>query len=244
MSEFATLLDKIPAWFWVVSLLGVTSLGFVSLWLDVRDAVERYKFSTEFRDNFISYARNGGRDPAAYHQMLLHSNRMQATMGPFGVWDHFRDPPHVYSNYGIILNLLPRIRREFNDDRPFGRVDELVQMFDEALVRFLGSIDDDLKESRKSLRSPVTCFRRGAEQIALLPFLFFGAFGIIGRKTVASIRAAWVFKFLTAVLALLGLTASVIALLVDGSEALGIVRGWFSQGTQRSDSPPMSPSGS
>ena len=240
MTEFAALLDKIPAWVWAVSVVGVTLLGFVNLLLEVRGAAQKHEFSWEFRKKFVDYVSSQGRERELYHKMMLQSNRMQTEMGPFGILHHFRDPPLEYKNYGIILNGLPRIRREFEEDRFLSRADVFVQMFDDALVRFLGSLDDDLEGLKKSLRNPVTCFRRGAEQIALLPFLFFEAFGVIGRKTIASVRAAWVFKFLTAALALLGFTASVIALLVDGSEALGIVRGWLWEAPPPPDPPAMS----
>jgi hypothetical protein len=235
MTEFAALLDKIPAWVWAVSVVGVTLLGFVNLLLEMRGAAQKHDFSREFRKKFVDYVNSRGKDRDSYHKMMLQSNRMQAEMGSFGIMHHFRDPPLEYKNYGIILNGLPRIRREFEEDHFFSRAEVFVQMFDDALVRFLGSLDDDLEGLKKSLRNPVAWFRRGAEQIALLPFLFFEAFGVMGRKTLASIRTARVFKFLTAVLALLGFTASVIALLVDGSEALGIVRGWFSQGAPPTD---------
>ena len=240
MLEFAAVFDKIPIWVWAVIVMGVTLLGFVNLLIEVRSAAQKLDFSSEFREKFIEYVNSRGKERELYHKMMLQSNRMQAEMGPFGIWHHFRDPPLEYKNYGIILNGLPRIRREFEEDRFLSRADGFVQMFDDALVRFLGSLDDELEGLTKSLRNPVTCFRRGAEQIALLPFLFFEAFGVIGRKTIASIRAAWVFKFLTAALALLGFTAGVIALLVDGGEALGIVRGWLWEAPPPADPPAMS----
>jgi hypothetical protein len=244
MSQLAALFDRVPTWVWVASIAGVTLLGFLNLLRQVRDADQKLTFSSEFREKFISYVNSRGRDREVYHEMMLQSNRMQAEMGPFGVWHHFRDPPFEYKNYGIILNGLPRIRREFEEERTFSRADDLIQMFDDALVRFLGTLDEDLNESKKSLRNPLACFRRGAEQVALLPFLFFAAFGVIGRATVASIRAAWVFKFLTAALALLGLAASIIALLVDGSEAWGIVRGWLWGAPTPADPSAMPSSGS
>jgi hypothetical protein len=121
-------------------------------------------------------------------------------------------------------------------------------LVDDALVRFLGTLDDELRELRRSLRNPFTCFRRGAEQIVLRTVLFFAAFGVIDRATVASLRAARVFKFVTAALAatlaLLGFTASVIALLVDGSEAWGIVREWLWGASTPADAPAVPSSGS
>ncbi len=240
MSQFATVFDKVPIWILIVSILGITLLGFFDVLRKVREGDRKLTFSEEFRSLFLDYVNSRGEDHGSYHKMMLQSNRMQAEMGPFGIWHHFRDPPLEYKNFGIIVNGLPRIRRYFEKDDFLRNSGEIVHMFDDALVRFLGVLEDDLNESKKSLRNPFTCFRCGAEQIVLLPLLFFAAFGVIGRKTIASVRAAWVFKFLTAALALLGFTASVIALIVDGGEALGIVRWWLWEAHPPAEPPAMS----
>jgi hypothetical protein len=96
MSELAALFDKVPTWVWVAIIPGVTLLGFIDLLRQARGTAEKLAFSSEFRGKFIAYVNSRGQNREAYHEMMLQSNRMQAVMGPYGVWDYFRDPPFVY----------------------------------------------------------------------------------------------------------------------------------------------------
>jgi len=173
MSQFAAVFDKVPTWILIVSILGITLLGFFDVLRKVREGNRKLTFSEEFRSSFLDYVNSRGEDRGSYHKMMLQSNRMQAEMGPFGIWHHFRDPPLEYKNYGIIVNGLPKIRRYFEKDDFLRNSGEIVQMFDDALVRFLGVLEDDLNESKKKPSQSAYVFplRSGTNSAAAPPFL-------------------------------------------------------------------------
>lgn len=105
-----------PVWAWMALLAAVALIGGgFSLFKREATLGRELAFAAEFRRSFIAYANSHGADRKAYHWMTLNSTKMQAQMGFHGILSAFRDPPYTYSNYPVVLNLLPRIRSDFDD---------------------------------------------------------------------------------------------------------------------------------
>src|ERR1700730_1384639 len=204
------LLTTIPAWIWVLlSLVGLLITGFVTLARRAVDIDVRYQSAGDFRSKFLLYANSRGQDQGAYHWLILQSNKMQREMGHHGIMGQFRDPPFIYTNYPIILNMLPRLRRPFTEANYFNRCDELAKMLDETLIRHLGSLIGYKCSANTRVRNPLHWFLCGVEQVISVPIYFFQIFGVMSRITVSAIQRSRLFKIVSALIMLLGLIASV-----------------------------------
>jgi hypothetical protein len=225
ISEFTM---AIPAWAWLLLVAALMATGFLSLARRSREINEQLDSGSEFRTKFIQYANSGGTDHEAYHWMILHSNAMQHEMGHHGILAHFRDPPFEYANYPIILNMIPRIRRVYGENLYFGNRDDLPRMFDEAMLRYIGMLEHSHTAAWKRLRNPWQWFLCGLEQIVSIPLYFFQSFGVLSRSAVVAAQRSRLFKFVSALVFLLGLAASLISILIDGRSAYHQVINWFS----------------
>lgn len=166
-------------------------------------------FATEFRQRFIDYAKSRGADGAAYHWMMMNSNKMQSQMGYAGILANFRDPPIIYP---VILNILPRIKREFGCQLSDMYTQDLLQTFDDTLVRYIGDLERALNQSFADCRNPVRWFSTGVELILAVPLYFFSSFGVLSIATVHALQRTKFFKLCSALIGLLGLLASTISI--------------------------------
>jgi hypothetical protein len=216
-----------PIWAWT-ALVAVIALAVGGISLFKREAAlsRELRFAGDFREHFIAYAKSRGIDRQAYHWMTRNSVKMQAQMGFHGIVSAFRDPPHTYSDYPIILNMLPRIRSDLDDPvrLTFSHTGELVQIFDEVLVRYLGHLDENRNHTKIQLRNPAHWFLDGITQILSVPLHFFSAFGVISAATISALQQSWLFRFASAVVVFIGLVASIISIINDGGKALVHVR--------------------
>jgi hypothetical protein len=214
--SFTTLfITTVPAWAWLLLIACLLLIGLITLVRRSRNINAQLDSGAEFRSKFIQHADSGGRDHEAYHWMILHSNAMQDEMGYHGILAQFRDPPHSYRNYPIILNMIPRIRLIYENGLYFGNPNDLPQMFDEAILRYLGTLERSHSALRKRLRNPLQWFLCGVEQLVSIPLYFFQSFGVLSRRAVAAAQRSWLFKSLSALIVLTGLVASLISIIVN-----------------------------
>jgi len=219
-----------PVWAWIAFVAAVALIvGGFSLFKREATLGRELAFGAEFRRRFIAYASSRGADREAYHWMTLNSTKMQAQMGFHGILSMFRDPPHTYSNYPVVLNLLPRIRSDFDDPirLTFSHTGELVQMFDEVLVRYLGDLSQSHDLARKQRPNPAHWFLVGIEQMLSVPLYFFSAFGLLSAATISGLQQSWLFRLVSAMVVLVGLVASVISIINGEKTAVVNVRTMF-----------------
>src|SRR5262249_47672434 len=96
-------------------------------------------------------------------------------MGSFGKYENFTDGRFSYTNYPLILNLLPEIRRRFDDVNRYGglfreEITRYLRMVDEAILRYLGFLNYQLAHS-PSQWNPAILFREGMETWIASPLL-------------------------------------------------------------------------
>jgi hypothetical protein len=149
---------------------------------------------------------------------------MQRQMGPSGVMASFRDPPFQYTNYPIILNMLPRIRREFENWNSFSNAGDLLQMFDEALLRYIGGEQEAYDDSRRDSMHPLRWLVVGIQVVTSIPLYILAIFGLMSFAAIAGIQRTFFFKLCSAGVFLLGFVASIIAVVNDGGTALAHIR--------------------
>jgi hypothetical protein len=218
--SFQVLWTAIPTWTWIsLSFVALLIAGFVTLRRRYSHIDARLQAVHEFRGKFVQYANSRGQDDEAYHWLIMHSNRMQAELGFQGIIANFRDPPFFYTNYPVVLNMLPRLRQAFGERDYFNRSGEMATMFDETLVRYSGSLLEYEGEAGARLRNPLQWFLCGVEQAVSIPLYFLRAFGVLSSITISSIQGSRLFKLGSALIVLLGLVGSGISIINDGRTA-------------------------
>jgi hypothetical protein len=124
--------------------------------------------------------------------------------------------------------MIPRIR-QMMDDNEFGlwrgQIHDYVNAVDEALLRYLGRLEDSYTVGTKELANPLRWFRAGVSQILAFPLYLLSLFGLIGARTIATIQSTALFKLLAGLAALIGFVGAVIGLVVDWPDAIAIIKG-------------------
>jgi hypothetical protein len=226
-------LSTLPQEVWIIAAIaGAMILGFVQMLRVLMRGVGRLDFGKEYRKRFIDYANSQGTDRQAYQWLTLKAERMQGDMGNTGIYAGFRPPFEqvIYKNYPIVLNVLPRIR-QMMDDNELGlwrqQIPEYVHAVDEALLRYLGSLEDSCAAARKELINPFRWFRAGISQVLSIPLYTLSLFGLMGARTIEAIQSATLFKFIAGLAGLVGFIGAVVGLMTGWSEAVTIVKGMW-----------------
>ena len=170
--------------------------------------VETHKkqdFVHDFRENFIEYANSGGNNNEAYTFLMMNSPRMQKDMGHYGVYASFIPPASNYSvsNYQIIMNMIPELRRWIDSNKEslgtmfVSTIDSYIKNIDEALLRYIGVLEEQETSGIKALKNPFLWLRTGAGQVLSLPFIILVLFGLMTRSTLYALQANYFFKVLS-----------------------------------------------
>ena len=126
----------------------------------------------------------------------------------------------IYSNVQIIVNFLPEIRKEAVGDMltPIDAriIQEYMALVNETLIRYIGSLDDNLDEFRKEIKNPIIWLRKGFSWILLLPISIFYWLGIVGSSLVEGISKNPIFKMFAGLITLLGSISTI----------MGVIMGW------------------
>ena len=201
----------------------IALLGFITLFRDLRRNRRRAMFANEFLSQFRALLKNQEIDYEIYTWLIHRSPKLQAEMGGHGIVHSFRPPysNYMYKSYPIILNVIPEIRKEIEDDKFMRNVrviNAYIALVNESLIRYIGSLDDALDELRREIKNPVIWLREGFSFILLLPISFFYWLGIVGSSFVEKISRNPIFKIIAGLITLLGSISTVMA----------IVMGWDS----------------
>jgi hypothetical protein len=145
---------------------------------------------------------------------------MQTQLGISGICASYR-PPYAnfqYSNYPIILNMLPELRNALNDSVLSNSqlVHQYSMALQDTLIRHLGSLHDLGEVNNHALRNPVIWLREGVRVITALPLTLLGWLGALSETTVTRLTSGRFFKTISSFAALVGFVSAV----------MGVVLGW------------------
>ena len=219
----------------VIGLLG--RLGRFQASSRLRSLQARRTFAIEFANNLGKFVNTNRGDREIYTWLLHRSPRLQAEMGPYAVMNQYRPPfsSVAYTNYQIIVNALPVLARALDDnDISAGLVRRLSPSLDpgklhfdcmyEAIVRYVGVLDDAGEALQAEASTTSICLRNGARSLVLSPVYFLEWFGLINPFLVARIESSIVSKRLTALFALTTFVASVMTIFVRWKPVREILR--------------------
>jgi hypothetical protein len=224
-------------WWVVACAVIITAIGFFRIRRRASERLTRLSLANDFRHRFILFANSRGQDTAAYQWMLSKSTRLQNEMGHAGLYAQFREPFNggIHYDYAIILNMVPKVRELLADNRSnllggnsmyADMINSYVHAVDDALLRYIGQLQDADDQKAESYLNPIHCFRVGMEQIMALPLHLLSAFGLLGARTLSAITGAAIFKFAARLAALVAFVGSIMGMLVDGPQLVPLLEAW------------------
>jgi len=212
-------------WYIVVGVVGVLGIGFASTWHGMFRLVESRDFAVEYLQKFQKFASTyeDGFDGELFYWLTHRGPKIQAELGVFGVAD-YRPPAanYMFKNYQLIVNMLPEIRS--------GVVNSYqIAACEDALVRYIGWLDDRIEESLARLRNPVIWFRNGFRWILALPVMILQWFGLIAEASATRFTSGPLFNFFAGMMGLLSSSLAVLAYVLGADELTRLLRsliGW------------------
>ncbi len=188
-------------------------------------------FASEFLQKINAYIDSNGRDNKAYGWLLHRSTKMQMQMGHLGFYATYR-PPYAnfhHSNYPIILNMLPELRKALEDD--YSRNGDLANQYalsiQEAIIRYAGVMEDRESEIVKSIRNPVVWFREGIRIIVALPLSILKWLGALTEKSFIALTSSKVFHLIAAVVSVVSFVSAFMGIALGWDQFQVMVKGWF-----------------
>lgn len=150
---------------------------------------------------------------ATYQWLTLGSTRVQNEMGAHGIMRQFRPPfaNYIFPNWPIVLNALPEIQRSLQDPILFEQAGNYAQILKDALLRYVGALEDEIEAVAKEATNPVSSFREGVNAFLRAPiFLLYW----LGLRGVPSLSAGPAGRVVSGLVALIMLLSAVVSLVV------------------------------
>src|SRR5438067_10931687 len=126
--------------------------------------------------------------------------------------------------------MLPEIRR-LAADNEFGLWNNLIEQyahtFDEALIRYIGSFEEQRNELATSARNPVIWFREGIRLLIASPILILVWLGVFGTSTLYRLTHGLVFKLLATTASLLAFVSAVFSIVLVWDDMQKLIFRWL-----------------
>lgn len=184
---------------------------------DLRALRATNELANTFLEELKKYWNSGGSDMGSYGWLLHRSNKIQNLMGSQGIMHGYKPPYQdvMYRHYPIILNMLPELRSALEDEILSRNVaHQYANALQEAVLRFIGSVDDQIEETEKELRNPVKWFREGVREVVAFPTYLLGWLGLVKEGTAQKIVASSIFKAFSGLVALAGFLSALVTIVV------------------------------
>ena len=215
----------------LVFVLATCGLGLLRIFKEKNRISDCCTLAVEFMEHLKAYVRSRGSDLESYGWLMHRSNKMQSQLGLSGIYASYR-PPYAnfqYSNYPIVLNMLPDLRHALDDsilsNSPI--VHQYSMALQDTLVRHLGSLHDQDERNNRALRNPVVWLREGVRVVVALPLTMLGWLGAIGESTVSRLLSSRIFKAVSAFVAVVGFISAVMGITLGWDQFIQMVLAWF-----------------
>ncbi len=210
-------------WLIPAAVVLLIAVGRVILGREFRRLEEDREFAQAYLGAFRRYLAGDGADAETYSWLVHRSQKLQRKMGSHGIASTFVAPfnQHTVTNYRIILNALPEVRRGLSDSILRSLASEYAQMIQEAIIRYDGDLDDALDQAQGSKRNPFTALRQGTQALIQAPAYLMHWLGLARGPSMSS--TGIVLRVSSGLLALFGLASSVISIVVGWSDFLAIL---------------------
>jgi hypothetical protein len=167
----------------------VLVIGLIKIIVRLRGQVERETLVHEFLEKLRDYAGSRGGNGEAYGWLTMRANKMQNQLGGDGIFAAYRPPyaRHQFTNYPIILNMLPELRQAYGSYSLSDHVaPQLVAVLQEALIRHVGTLQDQRTNLTKQLKNPFVWLREGVRFVLELPLSLLYAESLALARSIGS----------------------------------------------------------
>lgn len=212
-------------------LFGLCVIGFVRVARTRKGLFDRVQLAIDYLEHLKSYVTSHGNDSEAYGWLVHRSTRMQRQLGSAGIYAAYR-PPYArvqYTNYPIILNMLPDLRHALNDHSLQDVAFQYASALQDTLVRHLGTLDDVMEQSDASLRNPIIWLREGVRAVMALPIQILSWLGAISESTVAAVSGGRTFMAISAFSAVIGFVSAVMGIILGWQQFLEMATAWLAR---------------
>lgn len=215
--------------FVIFAILFVMLFGFIQVVRRNSRLLSKIKFTNDYRNKFIQFSnqyfetydrfnRSGDVHGELYVWLTMNVNKIQNMVGTFGVMSYkpaFQN--YMIHNYNIIINTIPKFR-----EGPIESFD--VSSVDDCLLRYLGHLEELLKDTQKNLRNPIIWFREGFKEIISIPIFLLNWFGIISNKRLSTIKESVFYKIITGLVALVTLVSGVVTIIIGYDQTIAFMK--------------------
>ncbi len=203
-----------------VSLAIVIIIGFVNILFDHQKLIKKMNFASEYLTKFQQFKNlyTTNFDGETYYWLTYHVPKIQLQLGSFGIGGY--QPPfanYIHTNYPIIINVLPEMRNGTADS-------SMINGCEEALIRYIGFLEDYTEKSMNQMKNPLKWFLEGVKLIISSPFLVFYWLGLISLSCVEKIRNNYIFQIFSGFIALSELIASIITIIIGWEKFVNLIQ--------------------
>lgn len=212
----------------VIAVGGIAALGSALLRRRLAALHARKDRAVEFHNRLGDFWQSSGRDASAYHWLTGRATKMQMEMGSHGILGHMRPPfaNYMIPNWPIVLNGLPEIQSSLASMLP-QQAAGYAQILKDALVRYMGSLDDRISEAETENKNVLICFREGIQTIVRAPLYFLFWLGLRPAPRLAPGKAS---RLAAGIVSLVTLLSTVISLVLGWEPFVELVRRvWISR---------------
>jgi len=207
----------------LLALLALAILGWRVERRRYRRLLDRYNFAVEYTNRFnqlLASLEAGSFDGEAYQWLTMNVDKVQKQMGMIGLI-HYRAAFGLYTvpNYPVVLNTLPKIRRGEAERSELDWVHD-------ALIRYIGTLQDPLDRTKAELRNPIVWLRYGVQAVITSPLLIAGWLGFMAYSTVERLSSSPAARLLASLLSLLALLGTVITIVTGWGPFIETIRHW------------------
>ena len=220
----------------ILFFLFIMILGARVLYLKHFRIQKKINFANEYRSTFIEFnntffqsassglfAKGGNIDNEKYVLLTMNSNKIQSQLGQIGVMQYI-GPFQQYSisNYQIILNTLPKYR-----DGHITTFD--VNAVDDALLRYLGTMEESRMETVKNISNPFVWLRQGFKEIFSLPIYIINWFGIIPDRTLGKITSNIFYKTIIGIISVVTFLSGIVTIIQGKDDTIKFFKHFFAK---------------
>lgn len=225
---------------WIVVAITVClfAIGFARQFYTVRGMQKRIDEVQEFLNKFTVWCNGEGKDQDAYVWLQRKVDDIQGTVGVAGVISY--RPPFanfMHTNYPLLLNHLPEIRREFNDGhfRYFGGNLLLEQIHSVAncLQRFIGFAEGVRDREKKRRWNPIVWLAGGVGWVLAIPVSLLAETGLLSAARKASVVNSKLFALAAFIAAAAAFLSTIMSIAMGWDAFVALLASWFGQGGDR-----------
>ncbi len=211
----------------ILFVFGIIVIGYLRLSYLKRRLFKEHNIVADYLEKFNLFIEKEDKDLTVYSSLLFDSDKIQNTIGNFGICD-LRPPfaNYLIKNYQIIINAIPEIKKELEDSYRISNKSgqNYIDLVTQSLIRYGGSSSELIKEYNSNLKNPIKWFLEGIKFVISLPIEFLLQIGLISERSARKIQASYLLKLISGIVTLISFFAAIIGILVGWKEFLNIIK--------------------